>query len=92
MLLIIAAVVAVGIFVVGYTFGKTRGTEHDKIKNAEYKQMVRDLNKANAIAREYEADNVQFRSALKDIAAGRGAIAEITAASALQIVDNSKEF
>lgn len=79
MLLILAALVSVGIFVVGYTFGKTRASDFDKIKRTEYKEMSKALAKATKAENEYE-------SALRDISTGRGGAPEITAAAALNVI------
>ena len=92
MIYLLVAVVAVGIFVVGYTFGKTRGSDFSKIQKAEYSAMTRQLSTANLELDQSLRANAQYRSALNDIAAGRGGLAEITAAAALNVVNNSKEF
>jgi hypothetical protein len=79
-----AVVFGVGMSI-GYFSGRSRASEYDAIKKAEYKEMSRDLAKATKAENEYE-------SALRDISTGRGGAPEITAAAALNVIRQYKEL
>lgn len=92
MLLLLAALVGVGIFVVGFGVGRARASEYDRIKKAEYREMSRDLTAAQKVSARNATEAMQYESALRAISQGRGGAPEITAAAALNVVNELKEL
>lgn len=74
---LIGLLVLFGIFMVGYTLGRSRASEYDKIKKAEYKEMS-----GQYAALKY--NNKVYKEALKNISDGTALVPEITASIALK--------
>ena len=84
LILVVGAVVLGAVFI-GYLIGRTKASDYDKTKKAEYKEMSSRVNALVVERSNARNEAAQYRSALESIAAGRGGVPEITASSALAL-------